>query len=254
MRWQIRSWSGVLIVQLEEVPVEHTRFTAFFATAVIGLAAAQACAQETLFGDESELEVKQWDREGLYFSVAALLVLPEDSDIRSADNELNNILQTIDSTMEFELSAGVSAALGYEFASHYRGELQYSYMDVRLDELTTTAGRFRPEGYASVQTLMLNAYYDLPLTVQVEPYVGVGVGVAFHSANLSSVDGQPTGLSRGDDTTIAYQAMLGIGYKMNPTTTISAGTRYVTGDDPDFGTLTSEFSAWVFEFGIRFGF
>jgi opacity protein-like surface antigen len=223
---------------------------AFLATMFL---AASAGAQ-TWFGGESELETKSWNRDTFYFSVSGLLVAPQDADNESTEPLLNGILGGTNSTTEFDLSAGVSGAIGYDFADQFRAEIQYSYMDIQMSDLTAGAGTFNPSGTASTQTLMINAYYDFPFTVQLEPYVGAGVGIAFHQANLNSVNGLPTGLSRDNDTTLAYQAMAGVGYKVSPNMTLSAGARYVTGDDPDYGSFTTEFATLAFEFGLRVGF
>ena len=217
--------------------MEHTRFTAFFATAMIGLAATQVSAQQTYFGDESEIEVQSWDTEGLYVSISGLLVLPDDSDLGGPS----------EATIGFDPGAGLSAAIGYEFGGHWRGEVQYSYMELELNSTQRSSGSFDVAGNASVQSLMLNAYYDFPFTVQIEPYAGFGAGVAYHVANFSGED-------RENDTTFALQLMAGVGYKLDARTTLSVGVRSFATDEVGLGAAYDEFLTVVFEFGIRFGF
>ncbi len=228
----------------------RTRYMAFFATIFL----ATTAGAQTWFGGETELEADNWNTDTFYFSIAGMIVSPLDADLSSTESALNGVLGVTDSTMEYDLSAGISAAVGYDFADQFRAEVQYSYMDVQMSNISTGAGSFNPSGTASTQLLMANFYYDMPFTTQIEPYVGAGVGIAFHQANMNTVNGLPTGLSRDSDTTLAYQVMAGVGYKVSPNMTLSAGARYVAGEDPDYGTLTSEFATLAFEFGLRVGF
>ncbi len=217
--------------------MQLTKYTAFFATAVVGLTTAHVNAQGTWFGGESDIEVDSWAREGSYFSISGLVVSPDDA----------NLSGTTDAELSFDPGAGFSLAYGYEFAGRFRGEVQYSYMELSLDSVDSAGVSADAGGSATAQTVMVNAYYDFPFTVQIEPYLGVGIGGAHHTADLS-------GLGRESDLTLAAQAMAGVGYKINSRTTLSTGIRYVVSDDPSLGDAYDEFTAFVFEFGIRIGF
>lgn len=89
---------------------------------------------------------------------------------------------------------------------------------------------------------MANGYYDhemgnSPLT----PYVGVGLGIADTDLNLA-------GTSVGDETNLAYQFMVGLGYEVAPNVVLTGGYRY-------FGIFDTEApNSHEFNLGARFMF
>ena len=223
--------------------------------ASMGLAASSVSAQ-TYFGGEDESEIRSWDETTTYFSISGLLVAPQDSDLSATDEFTNDLLRPFSPSMEFDLSAGVSLALGRKITRNFRSEIQYSYMDIQMDAVSTTAGSLQVENGSSLQTLMLNVYYDFPFTVRFKPYLGVGAGVAFHWSEFST-ESNPNiqfNIERSWDETAALQFMAGVGYDLNRQVSLSAGVRYLVTDDPEFDVISMESTTIVFEFGVRFGF
>ena len=121
-------------------------------------------------------------------------------------------------------------------------------------------------GDLQVADLMLNAIYDFNRAGVFQPYVGVGVGGARINAKASNLNyGSAGAFSAANglddtDTSIAYQGLLGFGYKMSDRLTLDVGYKYFVADDLKFagthdgpgydGTL-SEHIATV---GLRYSF
>jgi len=136
---------------------------------------------------------------------------------------------------EFSFDPGfnVGAALGYNFGS-LRLEGEVAYHRNEMDEifensLVTGCPCVSPiDGSLSTLSYMINGYYDFHLANSgLVPYLGAGLGAATTKVDIGLV---------GDETDIvfAYQFSGGIGYKINPKTTLTAGYRY-------FATTESEF-------------
>jgi opacity protein-like surface antigen len=91
-------------------------------------------------------------------------------------------------------------------------------------------GTLRVNGHLDVQqtSVMANVYYDFLADQPLTPYVGAGAGIAF--INRSG------GLARTDDTEFAYQAIVGVGYKVTPNVRINLDGRYYGTLNPTFDT------------------
>jgi opacity protein-like surface antigen len=84
-------------------------------------------------------------------------------------------------------------------------------------------------------TSMFNLYYDLGNMKGVVPYVGGGIGLAYHDmGNVGGVGG----IQRGDDkTSFAWSVMAGFGYQLTDRAILDIGYRYI-----DLGSASSSFS------------
>ena len=136
---------------------------------------------------------------------------------------------------EFSFDPGfnVGVALGYNFGS-LRLEGEIAYHRNEMDEIFQNSLVIgcpcvsSIDGSLSTLSYMINGYYDFHLANSgLVPYLGAGLGAATTKVDI--------GLS-GDDTDIvfAYQVAGGVGYKINPNMTLTAGYRY-------FATTESEF-------------
>jgi len=87
-------------------------------------------------------------------------------------------------------------------------------------------------------TLMLNAYKDLGNYRGITPYVGAGVGVAYHMVDDVYFTGNPnlTNQIHGDrDISFAWSLMAGIGYQISDRAILDLGYRFI-----DMGKANSE--------------
>jgi opacity protein-like surface antigen len=129
-----------------------------------------------------------------------------------------------------EDDGGVTAGLGVGYQWY-----EYLRTDARLD----WSGPF-DTGAVDLEatTLLGNAYIDIPLTDDITPYVGAGLGWGW-------VDGD----GGGDDSGLAYSLMVGSAFTLTGRVELDAGYRYrgitIDGDDATDHSVTG---------GIRFKF
>lgn len=173
--------------------------------------------------------------------------------------------QSADLDSEKDSSFGGALALGYDFAPNFavpvRMELEYamrsqsegSYSDAFYDggTLIKESGDMKFD----VQTVFLNAYFDIETGTAFTPYVGAGVGVAIVKAD-GSIKITADGDSIYDEsaaetqTNFAFNLGAGIAYDFNENVCIDLGYRYSdfgkseTGD-LGFGELSVEGKARV---------
>ncbi|MFV8780823.1 outer membrane protein [Microbulbifer sp. SA54] len=149
---------------------------------------------------------------------------------------------------------GVSAAgiaLGAEDAgvlvSGAPGNLGVSVADLVND------GR----GDFTADYLFFNAYYDFDAGWALNPYFGLGIGNAWVDVKY-----RPSGVSiiDDDDSTLAYQAMLGLNYDCSEQLKFFGGFRWRQTEDieVDARLLPAEFDieneSWLAEIGMRWAF
>ena len=87
-------------------------------------------------------------------------------------------------------------------------------------------------------TFMLNAYKDLGNFGGFTPYVGAGVGVAYHQLDDISFTGNYALVNRihGDnDLALAWSLMAGVGYQISDRAVLDIGYRYI-----DLGKISSQ--------------
>jgi outer membrane protein OmpA-like peptidoglycan-associated protein len=109
--------------------------------------------------------------------------------------------------------------VGYDFVGP-RVEVEGIYRD--------NTGTIGSVGVDFNQTsVMANLLYDFNAGGTIVPYIGAGAGVAFMNTNLFNVT--------ANSTQFAYQAILGVGYNIDPMIRINLEGRY-------YGTTTPNFS------------
>ena len=115
--------------------------------------------------------------------------------------------------------------IGYGFSNGFRleGEVAHRYNSIE------PGASVQPGGNTQVYTAMLNGIIDLNQGGTVQPYFGVGIGAARVDANAA--DGPPnpavTRFFDDSDTALAYQGLLGIGFKASEQLTFDIGYRYL---------------------------
>ena len=153
---------------------------------------------------------------GPYVAVALSYAHIEDADIDGIDTDFGRQPGGYISTDD---GYGVNLALGYDFASNWRAEVELNYR--RADFKRATAGALTDattDGSYRQSALFANLYYDFD-TLQsgafagITPYVGAGLGWAHikwsdsHTFNAVERVGHDS-----SDNTTAAQIMLGFSY------------------------------------------
>jgi opacity protein-like surface antigen len=187
---------------------------------------------------------------GFYVGGQAGLNLLSDSDVLVLDRFFGPTTVIA----EYDPGFGLGGVLGYDFG-HFRADAEIAYRYNSLDGIQGPAETF--EGHSSALSYMANAYFDIPVDWPVKPYIGGGVGVATVMVDLDEIG--VGNIADESDTVLAYQFSGGVGYDINPKTTLTLGYRYFATDDQEFvdrfGTNTIwEYQSHEINIGVRYLF
>lgn len=191
---------------------------------------------------------------------------------------------------DFKTGWGVSGAIGHDYGNSFRTELEFTFRrnSVKTHEavvvddpalgrlivldgedaglLTTGSGNIgtsvgavlgAADGNGRTMALMANGYWDVPFGGDIRPYLGAGIGLARSNYRFA-----PSGLdvAKNGDTSLAYQAMAGVGIALNKKTELFAGYKYFETDRTQIDInlipvrLGVENKVHSLDFGIRFKF
>ncbi|MBL8550423.1 MAG: OmpA family protein [Hyphomonadaceae bacterium] len=130
-----------------------------------------------------------------------------------------------------------SLGMGYAFGSGLRIEGEFAH---RYHEVEPELG-FVTEGDTHAWSAMGNVYYDFNKQGAVQPYVGVGVGVA--RVNFSATDPGTLTSYRDSDTAVAYQGLIGVGFRATENLSFDVGYRYFNAQSAKFSGVEGGFPA-----------
>lgn len=129
----------------------------------------------------------------------------------------------------FGARAGGALSLGYDFWRKFqvpfRLELEYGASESvsKTASVKVFRRRFPFRAKIGVQTLLVNAYVDMPNSSSFTPYIGAGAGMAF-----IDVEGISMGMSASDTARVpAGQLGLGCSYAFNRNVSVDIGYRFV---------------------------
>jgi opacity protein-like surface antigen len=124
---------------------------------------------------------------------------------------------------------GGGLAVGYNFAPKFdipvRVEVEY---DLRTNAEDSRDG----VGYASkyvmnLSTGFLNVYYDINTGTPFTPFVGAGVGMAFHYAGMKLSDGGTTTKAEKYDSSVACNVGVGLSWAFTKNIAADLGYRWI---------------------------
>ena len=172
-----------------------------------------------------------------------------------SDSEINGFTNTTD----YDPLIGLGGAFGYDFGNfRVDGEIAF-----RINEINSVGGTPLVGGsYTAAFSYMVNGYFDLPTDGPWKPYIGGGIGFA-----TVAIDWNAPGffvftevpVAGGSDSGVAYQFSGGIGYAIDPRSTVSFGYRYFAVEELqmmfDSGSpFTMEYQSHEFNLVIRYMF
>ncbi len=104
------------------------------------------------------------------------------------------------------------------------------------------------DGNLRIFTGFVNAMLDIDFGSPLQPFFGGGIG--FANVRMNDVTGTSRGnafrLADDSDTVLAFQALVGLGYKVSEMFTAELGYRFLTLNDPSFtGGGAGEFSLGI---------
>ena len=143
-----------------------------------------------------------------------------------------------------EIGWAAGGMIGYDFVGP-RVEVEGIY---RRNLATVGAGPFNAFGAAKDDFgILANVLYDFNAGGTIVPYIGAGAGIAFvrtSALNFSS-----------DSTQFAYQAILGVGYNIDPTFRVNLDARYYGTTSPNLvgNTYSNNNISAMLSLQMRFG-
>ena len=136
--------------------------------------------------------------------------------------------------------AGFNHSIGYQFKNSFSTELEFSHKAGDFDSVLS--------GNVNSNSFLVNGIYSFNIRKYYTPYIGYGMGFAFHEANI-------LGLGNNEDRTIAYQLKTGIDIEFSRKLSLLVGYRYFTSNNPKFnGYFTAEVASHSIEAGVKFHF
>ena len=178
---------------------------------------------------------------GPYFTFTGSIDTFEDMTLTNVNSSLG-----VRPSMGRETGLGFNHSIGYQFRNSFSTELEFSYKGGDFQP-----GTENPEGLdgdMTTKSFLVNGMYSFNIREFYTPYVGYGIGFAFHEATIGE---------KGDDgnTTLAYQFKAGVDMEFSRKLSLLLGYRYFTTNNPDFyGYFTAESSSHGIEAGLKFHF
>ena len=178
---------------------------------------------------------------GPYFTLTGSIDTFEDMTLTNIDSGLG-----VRPNMGRETGLGFNHSIGYQFRNSFSTELEFSYKGGDFQP-----GTENPEGLdgdMTTKSFLVNGIYSFNIREFYTPYIGYGVGLASHEANVKN---------KGDrsDGTLAYQLKMGVDMEFSRKLSLLLGYRYFATDNPDFtGLFTAESSSHGIEAGIKYHF
>ena len=181
--------------------------------------------------------------EGLYFTLTGSIDTFEDLTLTGkVDTSVPS-----GTSIEKETGLGFNHAIGYQFKNSFSMELEFSYKggDFKPDTMEDVGGL---NGDMTSKSFLVNGIYSFNIREFYTPYVGYGIGFAFHEANIQGY-GDRTG------TTPAYQLKVGVDMEFSRKLSLLVGYRYFTSNSPEFkGWFSAETASHGIEAGVKFHF
>ena len=175
---------------------------------------------------------------GPYFTLTGSIDTFEDTTLNNVDSSLSPVSTKVGQ----DTGLGFNHSIGYRFKNSFSTELEFSYKGGKFNSASGL------DGDMTTKSFLVNGMYSFDIRKFYTPYVGYGIGFAFHEA---TIDG------KGDEgnTTLAYQLKVGVDMEFSRKLSLLLGYRYFTTNNPDFyGFFTAESSSHGIEAGVKFHF
>jgi outer membrane protein OmpA-like peptidoglycan-associated protein len=173
--------------------------------------------------------------------------------IGAVDAPSTTVTDTASRSVKFDNGLMGSLALGYDYGSNWRAEVELSR---RATDLDTVSGA-TASGEMLATSLMANAIYDFDINSPITPYLGAGLGMS----QVKLKNASPFGASsiNDSDRALAYQGIAGLSYAVNEAVDLFADYRYFATRNLDMNTAAgaaASFDASTHSVmaGLRFNF
>jgi OOP family OmpA-OmpF porin len=169
--------------------------------------------------------------------------------------------------LDFDTGGFFSGQLGYKFRGsslgRFRAEAELSYRTNDVDNIVFNGVDRIGSGEQDVLAGLMNLFYDINAhSKRFIPFFGAGIGLAHIDADVAY---SPGAFIDDDDTTFAYQFMVGAQYKLTNELSFVGDARYFALDNPEltrfggpapaaFVDLDSEYDSFTTSIGLRLDF
>ncbi len=151
-----------------------------------------------------------------------------------------------DTTLEHDWTEHLG--LGYAFDNNFRleGELGHRFNQLDPDLPGVTGGDVH------AWSAMANLFYDFNRGGALEPYIGIGAGVARINAGATGTFGS----FDDEDTVVAYQAIAGVAVSLSEQWDLDVGYRYFSAADAEISPAVDDFDyrQQAMTVGLRYQF
>ena len=173
--------------------------------------------------------------EGPYFTLTGSIDMYDDLAVAG---KANNSVPT-GTSVGIKTGAGFNHSIGYQFKNSFSTELEFSHKTGDFDSVLS--------GNVNSNSFLVNGIYSFNIRKYYTPYIGYGMGFAFHEAKIKD-------LGNREDRTIAYQLKTGIDIEFSRKLSLLVGYRYFTSNNPKYGYFTAETASHSIEAGVKFHF
>ncbi len=140
------------------------------------------------------------------------------------DVTLNGVRQITNQPRSFDAGYTGLASVGYGFGNGLRVEAEG---DFRHNDLSSSGNGLRARGREEKYGGMVNALFDLDVgSPYVFPYIGAGAGYSWVDRRYTLSAPLRTNVSRGVDSSFAYQAIAGVSFPIPPVVGLSLTAEY----------------------------
>ena len=172
--------------------------------------------------------------------------------------------------VESDAGFNVGIALGKRFFEHFRADIQLTYRENEVSNLSLRREPDNASGHIGLLAIMANGYVDWDLGIGVIPYFGAGMGWGSVDIEAKNRAAEQTRIN-GRDSVFAWSLMAGGSYPVNEVLDLSLGYRYIATTDPKINSsitdpqptppaikssrrLEAEYDAHEVVVGLRFNF
>ena len=115
---------------------------------------------------------------GFYVGANAGVFLPRDNDGTFARGDVET---------NYSTGFQVAGTVGYRF-SDFRTELELGYSRASVDNIEIAGVETSSDGTLSSINLLANAFYDIPVSKTIVPYIGGGIGVGYSQKDIDAIN------------------------------------------------------------------
>jgi len=155
-----------------------------------------------------------------------------------------------DGELSFDNGGVATFAVGISIDNSVRVELELASRVNDFDEIKFDDyhGKYDMDGDVTTVSFMGNVYFDFKNEGRFTPFIGAGFGSANVEYDSDDLD------DKDDDTVMAYQMMLGIGFAATEQLSIDLQYRYFGTADPEIDGVDVEYQTNNVMLGLRYNF